>query len=444
LSNNLDVIYLDTNELIFCVKKIFVFSLILIFLLLIIILNFSTDNTDTEFSEKFQISQYAFPIIIVNGIIFSLIILYIKKILPLNFRKKIQSFFQFEVSKRISIIVIVVLIGILIAFNFNGLSNDETFVDYPKVEKKINLFEDGHYDIRIVTYFLLYTSEKIFQNVRVIPLIASMLLMIVTYLFTVQISQKRFAGLIAMALVLQSNIFLTYSSSSTYPNFWVLFYLTSLYFVNKKWFLSPIFFVFSIFSKYLTPIYIPVTLYHIAKSEISKNKKLITLGIYLSIPVIGIVLQTTGILVIVSNIEPNYDSFITGFKDFSKIFINDLIVLLFLIPLIVGLFLVSRRGLKEANTIMLFIFVVLLSASFIPGFFPSLNNHAYRFVPLIVFFSIGIGVLFSNKINLVELNNINNRKLSYVIFLPTLIIVLITMLSVIFPEIIEGHYRLVT
>ena len=340
--------------------------------------------------------------------------------------------------------MIIFFITILFLINNNELYNDEPFVDFWKVEKRINdLKNDAVVDVRIGKYILLYISQEVFQSVRVVPLIASMSLMIITYLFTVQITQKRFAGLISMSLVLQSNLFLTYSSSSTYSNFWILFYLTSLYFVNKKWILSPITFSFSIFTKYLTPFYLPVSLYHIVKSELSKNKKILMLSGHLLVPIIGVGLHFTGIFAFpITELQP--DLFITGFKDFSKFFVNDLLILVFLLPLTVALFVLSKKGLKEADTIMLMIFIVLLSAPILPGFFYALNNHAYRFVPLVIFFSIGIGLLFSNKVNLLEKSKSKNRKISYVIFIPTLTVVLISMLSVIFSNIIEGQYRLST
>jgi len=440
MSNNLDVIYLDTNELIFCMKKIFVFSLILIISLLIIILNFSTDNTNIEFSEKFQISSYAIPIILGNVIIFSLVIINKKNKLPVNFKNKLFTFFQFELSKKISIIVISIFIIILIVLNLNDLQSEETFADFHKVQERVDSFADGKFDIRSGKYFLLYISDIVFQNVRVVPLIASISLMIMTYLFTVQISQKRFAGLISMGLVLQSNLFLTYSSTSTYGNFWILFYLVSLYLINRKWFLSPVSFIFSIFTKYLTPLFLPVSIYHIARSKVPKNKKIILLGIYLSIPVTAILFHITGIFV-VPFVNFDYELFATGFKDFSKFFVNDSIVLIFLIPVIYGLFVMSKRGLREAETVLLFILIMLFSAPLITGFF-ALNNHPYRFIPLVVFFSIGTGILFSSKLNLLETSKFVNTRWSYVIFIPTLVMILASMISVVLPNIIEGQYRL--
>ena len=71
-------------------------------------------------------------------------------------------------------------------------------------------------------------------------------------------------------------------------------------------------------------------------------------------------------------------------------------VLLFMLPLIVGLFFVSGNGFKEADSITFLILGMILSAIFIPALGGAINVP-YRFVPLIVFFAMGVGVLLSKK-----------------------------------------------
>jgi len=70
--------------------------------------------------------------------------------------------------------------------------------------------------------------------------------------------------------------------------------------------------------------------------------------------------------------------------------------LLFILPVIVGLFIASRNGFKDAESIMVMIGGILLTAPLLTGF-TELTNLPYRFVPLIVFFAIGVGVLLSKK-----------------------------------------------
>ena len=80
----------------------------------------------------------------------------------------------------------------------------------------------------------------------------------------------------------------------------------------------------------------------------------------------------------------------------------DVIVLLFLLPLTVGLFLAARRDIIQADSIMVLISGILLSAPFLTGF-TDITNQPYRFVPLVVFFAIGVGVILSKrKPNLIQ------------------------------------------
>ena len=85
-----------------------------------------------------------------------------------------------------------------------------------------------------VKYSLLLISEKIFGDFRVIAFIASVALLITTFFITKEITKKRIPGILAMLLVLQSNIFLSFDTSAAYSNFWVLFYVLSLYLSFKK------------------------------------------------------------------------------------------------------------------------------------------------------------------------------------------------------------------
>nr|AIF22039.1 hypothetical protein [uncultured marine thaumarchaeote SAT1000_07_E02] len=86
---------------------------------------------------------------------------------------------------------------------------------------------------RYVRMFLLDVSLNIFQNIKILPFIASILVVIFTYLITVQFCQKRFAGIISVIVLLQNYTFLRYDTTAVYENFWVLFFLISLYVIQK-------------------------------------------------------------------------------------------------------------------------------------------------------------------------------------------------------------------
>jgi len=92
----------------------------------------------------------------------------------------------------------------------------------------------------------------------------------------------------------------------------------------------------------------------------------------------------------------NSHDFWMGFSAFSSSLRADVVVLLFLLPLTVGLFVASRKGVLHADSIMLFILTMLLLGPLLLAFSDH-HNVPYRFIPLIVFFAMGVGVLLSKR-----------------------------------------------
>ena len=238
---------------------------------------------------------------------------------------------------------------------------------------------------------------QIFENYKVIPFMASIVLLVLTYIFTVELTKKRFAGIVAMVIVLQSYVFLMYDTTVSYPNFWILFYLLSLYLILKKWQLSPISWVASILSKALTAAFLPMTLFFVYRSDISKKKKIRIALSYGVIVVAGIIFLTLTNSSLTTQSEFDSHDFWSGFSATYFALRFDGLVLVFLLPLTFGLFIASRKGVRYADSIMFLIVAMLLSGPFIQAFSSSINVP-YRFVPLVVFFAIGTGLLLSRRV----------------------------------------------
>jgi len=66
------------------------------------------------------------------------------------------------------------------------------------------------------------------------------------------------------------------------------------------------------------------------------------------------------------------------------------------LPLTVGLFVAARKRVLHADSIMFFILTMLLLGPLLLAFSDH-HNVPYRFVPLIVFFAMGVGVLLSKR-----------------------------------------------
>jgi len=362
-------------------------------------------TTDFESTiDPFEPGAWALPVLVTNFALFYFGVMYYKKKIPNKIRNAIQFILNFEISPRIAAITIVIILGGYIAFTMEEISFSEIeewsdFEEVSIVLKNFPFEEGGNDDLKIryVKNFLLYSSQEIFQNVKVIPFIGSISLLLLTYFFTAKIANKRFAGLVAMVILLQSHTFLRYDTSATYSNFWTLFYLLSLYVIYKRWYLSPISLILSIFSKLISVAFLPMTLFFTYRANIPRRKKIkitISYGVLVSVMLVGAFLVDTG----PSIIKPfsNFD-FWDGFTTWASMLRLDGLVLLFLLPLTVGLFMISRNGVREADSILILLGGILISAPLLAAF-TDFNIQPYRYMPLIVFFAVGVGTLLSKKI----------------------------------------------
>ena len=354
--------------------------------------------------DPFQTGPLTGLLIFVNVIVFG--IYFLKNRFPKKISESFKKIITIQLSKKVSVIVIIIILSIYTIVTIPEFEKNEEFDDYITMEKRLNesirdnrlTIEDaisGNQNYSLaephVKYSLLLISEKIFGDFRVIAFFASISLLILTYLVTEAITKNRFAGLVALLLVIQSNVFLSFDTSAVYSNFWILFYLLSLYLVVKIWFVTPVLFGVSIFCKMLTAAFSPMSIFFIFNSEISKNQKIIIISSMIILLIIGtmIFLGTQESEKLTSF---KTDRFWEGFASFAFQMRLDYITILFLIPLIFGLFLSSKKF-KHANSISILIAGILLSGPILAGITDQ-TNQPYRFIPVIVFFAIGVGMLF--------------------------------------------------
>jgi len=357
--------------------------------------------------NSFEIGIWAYPLLVTNLVLLGLIFLYVKHKLPTIITKSIKFIFNYEISSKLAFFVVVIIIGIYITASAGELFDGKFQGDFklhfePWLELySVTEFNDTPLDKHVMLFFETI-SMQVFGNYKVIPFIASIALLLLTYFVTVEMSKKRFAGIVAMVIVLQSNVFLMYDTSVAYPNFWILFYLLSLFLVFKKWPLSPISYVAGILSKGMTAVFLPMTLFIIYRSNISKQQKLrcvISYGVIIILGIVFLSIMGTDLFekhVVEVGIFSTHD-FWEGFTSLHPSLRFDGLVLLFLLPLTLGLFHASRRGVAYADSIMFLIFGVLLSSSLLQAF-SSFIIVPYRFIPLIVFFAMGVGMLLSRKV----------------------------------------------
>ncbi len=351
----------------------------------------------SDIINPFQIGTLAGPLIVLNIIILLIGIAYYKKS---KGKGLFRSILRFELSQKRALIILGIILAVFTAATAGQTTTEELWDDYKGVKERVDSWTISDFAKSFephVKYFFLSASIHVFGNIRAIPFIASIVLLALTYFFTKEITQNRFAGIVATLLLVQSNVFLSYDTTSTYDNFWILLYLFSLYLIYKKWLPSPVSYLLSIFAKPLTIAYMPMSLFFIARSDISRKAKLYSLGLY-GIIIIIMVAAALGLKTNLTGTGIGFDSanFWNGFSAMALQMRFDYIILIFLVPLTVMLFFASRKGVVHADSIMIFILIILLSAPFLTGFTEQ-TNQPYRLVSLSVFFAIGVGVLLSGR-----------------------------------------------
>ena len=361
--------------------------------------------------NPFETSPWLLPIFFSVISLLTFGFLHYKKKLPFSLSNTIDLILNFELSKRISIILGLSILAIYIGFTIPELFIDESeqWPDYIVLESALNIWPSTDHlsvyikeqNTRYVRMILLEFSQDIFQNIKFLPFVASVFTVIFTALITIQLSKKRFAGIIAMLVLLSSVTFTDFDTIAVYENFWVLFYLISLYSINKRWWhASPVNFILSIFTKAFTATYFWMNFFHIYRATIPTKTKLLLFASY------GIVLGITywifenGRSIIYDDIiRYDFNAFLDGFTGWGNSMQLEPFVLLFILPLTVMLFFKSRNGLKQADSIM-----ILLAGSILAGPLISLVTDfyfilPYRFIPFVIFMAIAVGLLFSKKIN---------------------------------------------
>ena len=358
--------------------------------------------------DPFEPSIWLIPVSSFSFVFLVLGFVYYKRKLPVQVYKCIQFILNFEISKRITVILGIIIFVFYIGFSVNELSinEDRQFSDdYDILTTALQIWPSTESDdiyvqeqnSRYVRMVLLETSLEIFQNIKILPFVASISLLIVTFFLTYQISHKRFSGIVALLIILQSHTFLFFDTVAVFENFWILFFLISLYLINRKWQLSSILYLLALFSKAFIFVFFLSTIFYIYRARISSRKKIWAMCSYGGVILIILAVFSFGDSVYSDIINISDSEFFLALNTLGYTLRYDVFIILSLLPVTIGLFFTSRRGFLQADSILILILTSLLAGPFISmltGFYFVLP---YRFLPLIVFVAIGVGVFLSKK-----------------------------------------------
>ena len=136
----------------------------------------------------FELGIFGIPVIISNIFLLSFGILYYKKKLPNLISNSINKIRSFEISKKSSLIILLVIFSVYIGFSMPELFFDESeqWGDYYILQSALDIWPDGESENiyieeqndRYVRMFLLDSSLKIFQNIKILPFFASILVIL--------------------------------------------------------------------------------------------------------------------------------------------------------------------------------------------------------------------------------------------------------------------------
>ena len=389
----------------FTTLSIVVFSLFAIIFPSFLMTTFYPYTTNLQ---PFESSVWLVPIVSSNSILLVIGFAYYRKKLPLQIYKGIEFILNFEISKKTALLTGIIILVVYIGFSLPELAIDEAtqYDDWGVLESALEVWPSTDSDniyineqnARYVRMLLLDASSDLFQNIKLLPFVASILLVVVTFFLTYQITQKRFAGIISLVVLLQSHTFLHFDTIAVYENFWVLFYVVSLYAINRKWQYSSISYLLSIFSKAFIAVFFLPSLYYICRASISTRKKLYTLASYAASLIVILLVFSFGesIYFDIINISPS--EFFLAFNALGYTLRYDLVIVLSLLPLTLGLFFKFRKeNSKKVDSILVLILTALLAGPVISMLTDFYFILPYRFLPLIVFVAVGIGVLLSKK-----------------------------------------------
>ena len=389
-----------------CIFSIIVvgISLVSVIFPALITANFGIQESE---SNQFEIGSNTITFLIGNLLLIGFGVLYFKKKLPAIIQKSLENFLNKNISNKITIILLFVILIPYVILTIPELFLDETeqtgdykiFLAAKEIFPfgQMNSIEAVEQNDRYVRMILLLTSLEILGNVKIIPFLGSIALLLTTYVFTKQVTNNRLAGIIAMLVLIQSYTFLKYDSFAMYENFWVLFYVLSLYAIYKKWQLSSVSYILSIFTKTFTAIFLPLSLVYVYYAKIKLKTKILLVISYAAMFGVVITVWYLDSSVYSSIIRFDIEQLFIGFTKLSYQLRFDLLLLTALFPLTIALIIKAKKGISIATPILFLIAGSLVAGPIIEIFSGFYVTLPYRFVPTIVFFAIGVGILFNKK-----------------------------------------------
>ena len=150
----------------------------------------------SEFLNPFEVNPIGITLIIISIVVIIVIILNSKQSLPKTFVESVKKIQEYDLSKRNSLVFLIIILGIYISISVSELSINEVnqYGDVLIVEEALRIWPDGKSEnvyvteqlTRHVRIALLAVSDEVFENIKIIPYLGSIFLIITTYFLTIR------------------------------------------------------------------------------------------------------------------------------------------------------------------------------------------------------------------------------------------------------------------
>ncbi len=229
-------------------------------------------------------------------------------------------------------------------------------------------------------------SHHWFGNAQIIPFIYSIALLPLAYWFVAILTKNNWTGLIAFGITASSGLFYLFNTTATYEHSWVVFLLLAMIasMKNKWWFVMPIF-LLAVVSKPTAILYLPMLIYMTGQFKFKIQYNFFIFIMMLLLLLVAVAPNE----MIGGSFDFNLNEFIQGFYGWWFFLDSTMIVAMSIVLVMIALF-IKRKKDKPSRIILAFIIGIIISVPLVEGFTTQIN-HAYRFLPLVIFGGAGLG-----------------------------------------------------
>ena len=142
---------------------------------------------------------------------------------------------------------------------------------------------------------------------------------------------------------------------------------------------------------------LPVSILVTLLSDIPKQKKIFVIVTHVIVLIVTMIIFQFSNSIYGNVIDINTSEFVTGFSTLAFNLRFDIFLLLFLLPVSMGLFLKARNGCKSSISLMILMCGTILVTPILEMITNFYFVYPYRYVPLVIFFAISASSLLSKK-----------------------------------------------